>query len=83
MKYDEVPQIAKVVGLDDMDVTVQWWLGGYSDNWREWKNKNVVIEEKLPRNAIIKSGIVFTRSKRLAKCDINELRLLYDSVEFI
>ena len=83
MKYDEAPQIAKVVGLDDMDVTVQWWLGGYSDNWREWKNKNVVIEEKLPRNAIIKSGIVFTRSKRLAKRDIDELRLLYDSVEFI
>lgn len=84
VKYDdEVPQIAKVVGLDDMDVTVQWWLGRYHENWREWKKKDRVVEEKLPRNAIIKSGITLTRAKRLTKAAVNELKLLYDLVEFI
>ena len=82
-EYDEVPQIGKVIGINDMDVTVQWWMGSYSDNWREWKRKNVVIEEKFPRNAIIKSGITFTRTNRLPKATVDELRVLYGLIEFI
>ena len=39
-KYeDEIPQIAKVVGKDGFDVTVEWWVGTYSNLWTEWKEK--------------------------------------------
>ena len=78
--YDEVPQIDKVVAIDENDVSVQWWMGSYFDNWREWKE---VVEERFPRNAIIKSGIVFTSTKRLNKATISELKELYSKVEFI
>ena len=83
-KYDdEVPQIAKVVALDELNVTVQWWMGSFSDNWREWKENKKVVEETFHRNAIIKSGIKFTASKRLSQAIKQELRKLYDMVEFM
>lgn len=35
-KYDdEVPQLAKVETMTDMDVTIQWWCGRYHDVWTE------------------------------------------------
>jgi len=81
-KYDdEIPQIAKVVRIDGSNVTVEWWMGSFSDNWREWKEKNKVIQETFHRNAIIKSGITFTASKRLPQCLVEELKKLYEMVE--
>ena len=62
-----MPQIAIVVWMDELNVTVQWWMGSFSDTWREWKERNVVVKEKFPRNAIIKNGITFTASKRLTR----------------
>ena len=47
------------------------------------KERIKVVEEKFPRNAIIKSGIVFTSTKRLNKATISELKELYNKVEFI
>lgn len=83
-KYDdEVPQIAKVVAMDELNVTVQWWMGSFSDSWREWKEKKKVVEETFHRNAIIKSGITFTASKRLSHAITQELRKLYRMVEFM
>ena len=83
-KYDdEVPQVAKVVKIDEMEVTVQWWMGSFSDCWREWKDRNVVVEETFHRNAIIKSGLTFTATMRLPRQLVQELKALYEMVEFI
>ena len=82
-KYDEVPQIAKVIKIDQDDVTVEWWIGSYYDNWREWKQRKQVVKESFHRNAVIKSGFTFTASQRLRTSTITELRQLYDMVEFI
>ncbi len=73
-KYaDEIPQIGKVVKLTDMDVTVEWWIGCYSDTWREWKERGAVVTETFPRNAIIYSGIHFTKTFRLRGSTVNPL----------
>ena len=83
-KYDdEIPQIGKVVSISEQDVLIQWWIGSYYDTWREWREKNQPVQEKMHRNSIIKSGIKFTSAKRLNKKTINELKKIYSLVELI
>ena len=66
-KYDEVPQTAKVIKIDQDDVTAERWMGSYSDNRREWKQRNKAVLESFHRNAIIKRAITFTASQCLPK----------------
>jgi len=83
-KYSEdIPQIAKVVKLTELDVTVEWWIGAYGDTWREWKERGRVITETFPRNAVIHHNIRFTKSLRLPKHLITELKDAYRSKELI
>ena len=47
-KYnDEIPQIGKVE-LDEMNVTIEWWIGTFRDIWRQWKEKKNVVKVRLP-----------------------------------
>ena len=83
-KYDdEIPQLAKVVSVSDMDVTVQWWMGRYRDVWTEWRVKGEVVQETFPRTAVIRSSILLSRSNRLSNALVEELRELYSNIEFI
>ena len=81
-KYDdEIPQLAKVEAVSDMDVTIQWSTGTYGDVWTEWKVRGVVITETVPRNAVIKSSL--SRSNRMLPTLIKELKSLYRDIEFM
>ena len=43
-KYElDIPQIGKIVRLNTLDVTVEWWIGSYSSTWIEWKEKGTVM----------------------------------------
>ena len=83
-KYDdEIPQLAKVVSVSDMDVRIEWWTGRYRDVWTEWKVKGKVVQETFPRNAVIRSSISLSRSNRLSNALVEELCKLYLNIEFI
>ena len=83
VKYeDEIPQIAKVVRKDGFDVTVEWWVGTYSNLWTEWKEKKQVVKETVPRNAIIMK-VQLTKSRRLPTALIQKLKDAYNSIELI
>ena len=33
-KYeDEIPQIGRVVAVDEINVTIEWWIGSYHTTW--------------------------------------------------
>ena len=81
--YDEIPQIGRVVALDTMNVTVEWWLGAYTDNWREWKVRGKVVTETFPRNAVLCADITFTKSFRLPSSFVSKLKSLYSCKELI
>ena len=84
VKYDdEVPQLAKVEAVTEMDVTIQWWTGRYRDVWTEWKVRGTVVTETVPRNAIIKGCIKLSRSNRMSNVLVEELKSLYHDIEFI
>ena len=53
-KYDdEIPQIAQVVEIDELNVTVEWWIGRFN-TWKRWsKAKEMPVRETFPRNAIM------------------------------
>lgn len=83
-KYDdEIPQIARVTAVQDLDITVEWWIGRYHDTWREWKANGATVSESLPLNAVIKRGFQLTKTMRLPSYIITELKALYDSIELI
>ena len=53
-KYDdEIPHIGKVIREDDLNVTIEWWIGSYGSYWTDWKQKNVMVCETFPRNVVI------------------------------
>ena len=83
-KYDdEIPQIARVIVVEELDVTVEWLIGRYHDTWKEWKTDGTVVTESLPRNAIIKRGFSLTKAMRLTGEVVSELKLIYNSIELI
>ena len=83
-KYDdEVPQLAKVKAIDDLEVHVEWWIGRWSDTWKEWKQQGKLVTETVHKNAIIMAPIELSRSNRLVKSTITQLQKIYEDIEFI
>ena len=83
-KYDdEVPQVAKIISVTDLDVCVEWWIGKYHEAWTPWRSRDGVVTETMPRSAVIKTGIQLTKSNRMNRKLITELKHLYDNIEFI
>ena len=83
-KYeDEIPQIGKVVMVDDMNVTIEWWIGRFNSTWICWrKHKGVPVEETFPKNADI-YRIKFTKSMRLNTTLQADLKHIYENIEFV
>ena len=81
--FDEIPQIGKVTNIDKETVTVQWYIGGYNNLWIEWKKDGKVQTEIVPKNAVIYSGIQFTKGHRLKAATKKLLKDLYESKELI
>ena len=38
---EELPQIAKVLAIDDDSITLRWWVGTYTGTWAPWIVKSV------------------------------------------
>ena len=73
-KYeDEIPQIGRVIAIDGMDVTLEWWIGRYSSTWTVWKTNGTANTEVIPKNAILQT-LELTKSQRLHKKDIEGLK---------
>ena len=60
-KYDdEVPQLARILSIGEMEVNIEWWIGGWSNNWSPWKTRGVINTESVHRNAIIMAPILLS-----------------------
>ena len=81
-KYSDHPLIGRITDVQGRDVTVEWMVGTYSGQWREWKGreggKSVVYSDIVKPTDIVRRGIKFTRSKKLSLTDIKELKAVYD-----
>ena len=83
-KYeDEIPQIGRVVAVDEMNVTIEWWIGSYRTTWICWKkNSGEPIKETVPKNAVIYK-VNFTKSMRITTRLKNDLEYIYENTELI
>ena len=83
-KYDdEVPQIAKVTAINDLDVDVEWWIGRWRDTWKEWRQQGKLVTETVHKNAIVMAPIELSRSNRLINSTISQLQKIYEDIEYI
>lgn len=82
-KYrEELPQIGKVVAIDEASVTVNWLIGSYSGIFTYWKERGEIIQEVFPLRGVI-CPIKLSPSMRLAKVDSSTLKEIYVSSEFV
>jgi len=83
-KYKEfVPQIGKVVAINEATVKVQWLEGEYDEEFKFWKGRRgKIITEDFPKRAVI-GRINLTASMKLTDKDISNLKDLYDKAEFV
>ena len=84
-KYDdEIPQVARMISIaDEEEVTVEWWIGGWSKTWVQWKTKGVPNTEVVHKNSIIMTPIELTNSNRLKKDTVMKLKELYSVILFV
>ena len=65
-KYeDEIPQIGRVVAVDEMSVTIEWWVGNYNSTWICWKQRGEPVKETFTKNTVIYK-VNFTKSMRIS-----------------
>ena len=73
--YDhEIPQIVKIRVLLEHKVTIEWWIGGYSKPLVEWRERNKVVTETFPKNAILCGNIQLIKGFRLQADTIEKLK---------
>ena len=80
-KYTERPLLGRVTEVIENNVKIDWLIGSYSGNWREWKGreqgKTVIYSETLPLKNILLYPITLTKSMKLPLKTIAELKELY------
>lgn len=85
MKYEEEkPQIGQIISLLDRGkIVIEWWVGSYSSIWVKWKIRGVVQVEEMDLHGILKNRINLTKTNRLTKTDVQELKMLYTTTKFV
>ena len=78
---DEVPQIARVMAIRELDLDIEWWIGRYNDTWNQWKTRGQPNVLTVHKNANIMAPI----SHVLTGCQMILLHLkkLYEDIEFM
>ena len=80
---EELPQIAKVLAIDDDSITLEWWVGTYTGTWAPWIVKSVEQTISVHRNNIVLRNISLSKSNRLSKPIISKLKSIYVDFEFM
>ena len=80
---DELPQIARVLMIEEYVITVEWWVGPYSGTWNPWIVKSVEQTAVVHRNCIVLGNITLSKSNRLAKHIVERLKSIYENFEFM
>ena len=80
---EELPQIAKVLAIDDDSITLEWWVGTYTGTWVPWLVKSVEQTISVHRNNIVLRNISLSKSNRLYEPIIDKLKSIYDNFEFM
>ena len=79
---DWIPQIRKVIAIDNSTVTIDWLDGTSTSTWNFWRHKEKLVREAFPCRVVIKP-IEFTASTRRKNFDINLARQDYLDVEYV
>ena len=80
---DEVPQIARVMAIRELDLDIEWWIGRYNDTWNQWKTRGQPNVQTVHKNAIIMAPISLSRSNWLSNDTVLHLKKLYEDIEFM
>ena len=63
----ELPQIARILMIEEDVMTIEWWVGTYSGTWNPWTVKSVEQTAIVHRNCIVLGNVTLSKSNRLAK----------------
>jgi len=79
-KYTEKPLIGQVTAVNEGNITINWYIGTYSGNWKEWKGrqegKPVIFSDSIPYKDVLLS-VSFTKSMKLPPKTVAALKELY------
>lgn len=78
-KYQEQPQLGRVVGIKKGWIIIEWLIGTYSGVWREWKKKGQNITDEVNVDNVL-CGITLTKANRLCQSTIAELKDMYSKL---
>ena len=83
-KYNERPQIAKVLTLSGSKATVRWYDGSWTRKWVVYtymeRQRKVPWDEELDIEDIIYSKVKLTASGVLTACTKRELEQCYNNL---
>ena len=81
-QYSERPQLAKILSIKDSKLTVQWYDGSWTGQWKVYTytigRKEVDWVEEVPFEYVVSDSVDFTPKGNLtAKCR-RELKKAYE-----
>ena len=71
------------MSIDELEVNIEWWIGGWTKTWNQWKTKGQVNTATVHKNAIIMAPFAFTKSNRLPREVCDKLRMTLNSCESV
>ena len=79
----ELPQIARILMIEEDVMTIEWWVGTYNGTWNPWTVKSVEQTAIVHRNCIVLGNVTLSKSNRLAKHIVERLKTIYENFEFM
>ena len=72
----ELPQIARILMIEEDVMTIEWWVGTYSGTWNPWTVKSVEQTAIVHRNCIVLGNVTLSKTNRLAKHIVERLKTM-------
>lgn len=83
-KYKEfLPNIGRLIKLNETKVNVEWLEGDYDEQLTFWKGyRGRIITEEVPLRSVL-CKVSLTASMTLSKCQVKTLKEKYAVAEFV
>ena len=76
-KYSERPLIGKVNSVTGETITIDWFIGTYSGDWKLWKGRHGQYSDDIHVKDVLYRNIVFSKSMRLKASTVLDLKKIY------
>ena len=59
---NELPQIARILMIEEDVMTIEWWVGTYSGTWNPWTVKSIEQTAVVHKNCVVLGNLTLSNT---------------------